>query len=76
MYTCNTHILKHTWSQKKEVKRFLGKDNPTRFLSFLAVHFNRLCGLLKPTVCVCVCYLEIDEMYLHLCFFNSFSIFK
>lgn len=42
MYIQHTHTLRHTWKQNKEAKRILGNNNPTHFLSFLAVNCNGL----------------------------------
>ncbi len=38
----HTYTLRHTCVQKKEAKRILGNNNPTHFLSFLAVNGNGL----------------------------------
>lgn len=52
VHTCTcTRTIRHTWTQKKEAKRILGNNHPTRFLSSLAVEWERVNAL---DACTCV----------------------
>lgn len=60
----HTHTSKHIYTltqtriQMKEAKRILSNDNPTHFLSVLAVHFKGC------SVCQCVCVKDFGKAVL------------
>lgn len=54
----NIYTLTQTRIQMKEAKRILSNDNPTHFLSVLAVHFKGC------SVCRCVCVKDFGKAVL------------